>query len=94
MKPIDLMKEALRTNEQGVRIVFTKADGTERRMLATLCPSLIPTTEAKEEKPARAASTETLGVFDLEKQAWRSFRYDSVLEVSYLERGSEVYFKL
>lgn len=90
----ELLKEALRTNDQGVRIVFTKADGTERVMRCSLNPSLLPAATPKESKTARAVSTETLAVYDLENEGWRSFRYDSVIEVSYIERGSEVIFTL
>jgi hypothetical protein len=69
----------LRTNEQGIRIVFTKKDGTERAMLCTLSETKIP--QDKQPK-TQTTSSQTAGsalrVFDLEKAEWRSFRWDSV----------------
>lgn len=72
----------LRTNEQGIRIVFTKKDGTERAMLCTLSEAKIP--QDKQPK-TQTTSSQTAGsalrVFDLEKTEWRSFRWDSVTSV-------------
>ena len=72
----------LRTNEQGIRIVFTKKDGTERTMLCTLSETKIP--QDKQPK-TQTTSSQTAGsalrVFDLEKSEWRSFRWDSVTSV-------------
>jgi hypothetical protein len=69
-------------------IVFTKKDGTERRMLCTTNPSLIPvviteSTEDKVEKPARKVNEEVLPVYDLEAKAWKSFRWDSIKSVEF-----------
>ena len=75
----DHVLQNLRTNEQGIRIVFTKKDGTERTMLCTLSETKIP--QDKQPK-TETTSTKTIGsalrVFDLEKSEWRSFRWDSV----------------
>ena len=69
----------LRTNEQGIRIVFTKKDGTERSMLCTLSEAKIPQDkQPKTETTTSQASGSALRVFDLEKSEWRSFRWDSV----------------
>lgn len=71
----------LRASAEGCFVVFTKKDGTEREMRCTLNPSLIP----QEKQPKLSESEEgssTVGsavrVFDLDKQEWRSFRWDSV----------------
>ena len=52
-------------------VFFTKKDGTKRRMLCTTNITLIP--------EAAQSSDTSLAVWDLEKDAWRSFRYDSVI---------------
>jgi hypothetical protein len=54
-------------------ITFTKVDGTERVMNATLLESVVPATEGK-----RAIPASNLVVFDTDKQAWRSVRIDSI----------------
>ena len=63
-----------------VRVVFSKVNGEERVMLATLVANNIPTPE-NPPIPGRKLSEETIRCFDTEKQAWRSFRVDSVLDV-------------
>lgn len=65
-------------------ITFTKKDGTERAMRCTLVEGRIP-----EDKKPTSISSNTVGastgsavrVFDTEKAEWRSFRWDSVIEV-------------
>lgn len=61
-----------------LEITFTKKDGAKRKMLCTLMPEKIPE-ENKEKNKIRKHSEEVLPVFDIEKQAWRSFRIDSVI---------------
>jgi hypothetical protein len=57
------------------QVVFTKANGEERKMNCTLQESVLPPRKTdKELKP----NLETLRVFDTDKNAWRSFRLDSV----------------
>lgn len=88
---VQYINEALKTNDQGVRIVFTKADGSERVMRATKNPSLIPQ-EDRDTESSRPAPTEACRVYDLDLDAWRSFRYDRLIEMSYIERGTEVIY--
>lgn len=88
---VKFINEALKTNDQGVRIVFTKADGSERVMRATKNPSLIPQ-EDRDTESSRPAPTEACRVYDLDLDAWRSFRYDRLIEMSYIERGTEVIY--
>lgn len=74
------LSELLRIHPEGVQVTFTKADGTERQMVCTLNPELIP--EDKIPKGERTiTSTETLRVFELGLNEWRSFRMDSVVDV-------------
>jgi len=67
--------------EGAVWVIFTKRNGEERRMLCTTNPNSIP--EAMHPKGTMEAarlSEETKRVFDIEKQEWRSFRWDSLKE--------------
>jgi len=78
------LKEALQKNEVG--ITFTKRDGTERRMQCTLSTSRIPGEHLPKgtgDTSTSKTSTEALAVFDIEKSAWRSFRWDSIKSVNY-----------
>ena len=70
------LKEILR--KQTVTITFTKKDGTERVMRCTLDPAKLPVQENKETNTNRKVSTETMSVFDVEAQGWRSFTKTAV----------------
>lgn len=61
-------------------VTFTKKDGTERTMNCTLKEDLLPKSiaESKTKK-----SNESIAVFDLEKNEWRAFRWDSIKTVSF-----------
>jgi len=62
-------------------VTFTKVDGTERTMLCTKNSEIISERYTPEERKTDREYKEPEGVarvFDLEKNAWRSFRYDSV----------------
>ena len=63
-------------------ITFTKKDGTERTMLCSLMENIIPD-EKKPKNVNRNKPQESIAVFDLEKQEWRSFRFDSVKSVEF-----------
>ena len=65
-----------------VTVTFVKKDGSERTMRCTLSESDVKTYEKKTER-TKAVSDETCAVFDLDKQEWRSFRYDSVTNVKF-----------
>ena len=78
------MKELLKSNI--CEVVFTKVDGTERTMRATLKPDVITFMEdtlamKKEDdtpKRTRKANDNVISCYDIEKSDWRSFRIDSV----------------
>ena len=79
-----------------ISITFTKADGTDRDMLCTLDHSRIPVSVAKpvsttapvdgivreSRKPKKEPDPHSIRVFDLEKQEWRSFRFDRLKRVT------------
>lgn len=63
-------------------VVFTKKDGTERKLLCTLAENKIPS-EKTPKNSGKVKSDEAIAVFDLEKQDWRSFRWDSVTQINF-----------
>lgn len=70
--------------EREVTILFTKKDGTERKMICTLAENKIPADLAPKgtKKTEKTEIGDALAVFDLEKSQWRSFRFDSVKQIS------------
>jgi hypothetical protein len=79
---LDVEKEWLCSllRERDVTVVFTKKDGSERKMNCTLSESKIPSNFSKKDSK-KSENNESVAVFDLEKEDWRSFRFDSVKEV-------------
>ena len=70
----------LKTNNVSVR--FLKADNTERVMLATLRPEAIKhyVFQKKAEEPDKVQITnDYCTVWDLEKKAWRTFRFETII---------------
>jgi hypothetical protein len=62
-------------------VEFTKKDGSKRKMRCTLDSNYIPKAEKTDplsQKKVRAINEEVQVVFDLDKNQWRSFRWDSV----------------
>jgi len=86
----DWIKSLLQKSE--ITVTFTKADGTDREMLCTLDHSRIPETPAKimpvdgivkeSKKPRKEPDPHSIRVFDMEKQEWRSFRFDRLKKVT------------
>ena len=76
----DVIRKILKhhLHESVVNVVFKKKDGTERTMKCTLKPDQVVDYEKKTDK-TKEPSLETCPVFDLDKQEWRSFRYDSII---------------
>ncbi len=63
-------------------VTFTKADGTERVMKATLLSEYVqPLMEGKEVLVDRPVNEDVVRCIDAEKNEWRSFRVDSVKSV-------------
>jgi hypothetical protein len=94
----DQVKEQIREWVRGllqnseVTVTFTKADGTDRDMLCTLDHSRIPVSPVKpvsvdgivreSRKPKKEPDPHSIRVFDLEKQEWRSFRFERLKKVT------------
>ena len=64
--------------EQEAIIAYTKKDGTDRDVHATLIPNRIP----KVENPASVKETH-LTVFDTEKQQWRTLLVDQIRNITF-----------
>jgi hypothetical protein len=80
------LKELLQNSVSTV--VFTKVDGTEREMNCTLLAEYLPEQPVTEKQQllteglTRAENPNTLSVWDLDSNGWRSFRIDSIKSVT------------
>jgi hypothetical protein len=85
MTDVEAMREDLKNNLRAKigTVTFTKANGDERVMRCTLQESVLPAQTDIEEAVQKKTSTDSLAVWDLEKNAWRSFRYDTVISVTF-----------
>jgi hypothetical protein len=72
------MKQYLKENV--CQIVFTKKNGEQRRMECTLMSSMIPLGTSPKNKKNSPETDNTLVVVDVEKNEWRTFRINSVIE--------------
>lgn len=76
MLDVQSVKDAL---HNGVVVMsFTKTNGELREMRCTLRADMIPAAPVVEGKTPKKENTDVQAVWDIEKQAWRSFRFDSV----------------
>jgi hypothetical protein len=66
-------------------ITFTKVNGDERVMKCTTDPTYIMFKDPAvlESKSDRKQSKDVISVYDLENNAWKSFRWDSVKQVRF-----------
>jgi len=64
-----------------VVVTFTKVDGTERTMRCTLQEGVVVPHEKKTER-VKEAKENLVAVWDLEKSAWRSFKFDAIKTVA------------
>lgn len=69
-----------------VTVTFTKKDGTERVMKCTTSTALVPVelvVEGAEPKREKKVNEDVMPVYDLESKAWKSFRWDSIKQVTF-----------
>ena len=87
----DWVRRLLYTTE--VEVEFIKSDGTLRVMRCTLDPDKLPVVPdtattgpvdgiVTESRPRKQPDVHSIRVFDLDQQAWRSFRFDRLRRVS------------
>jgi|TARA_B110000259_G_scaffold165194_1_gene191842 hypothetical protein len=67
-----------------VEIEFLKADGTLRKMKATLSESVVPKSKEDTNTKEKKVSPDVCIIWDTEAGAWRSFRWDRLQEVKEL----------
>ena len=81
----DWVRSLLQATE--VEVEFTKSDGTVRQMKCTLQADKLPQVSGPvdgivtESKQRKAPEPESIRVFDIEKNEWRSFRFDRLLKI-------------
>ena len=85
-KKREILVEGLKKNV--MRITFTKVNGDERVMLCTLHDSILPEQSIGEIK--KKINPDTLSVWDLDNNGWRSFRLDSIKEMKVVEGVKEL----
>ena len=79
-------------SEGPTEVVFTKKDGTERKMTCTTNSKFIPAPThitTSDLKKSKNYSSEVKRVFDLDKKEWRSFRWDSLLTAEQVKAYGE-----
>jgi len=70
-------------NAGPLKIKFKKADGTVREMLASLNKDIVTEYERKTDR-TKEKNRDVQSVFDLDKNEWRSFRWDNFLSYEYV----------
>jgi hypothetical protein len=87
--PAVILKYRKQLQAEILSVSFLKKDNTKRTMVCTLKPDLLPNVTISTNNtlivPAnpRIYDANTLCVvFDMEKQSWRSFRWDSVHRIT------------
>lgn len=65
-------------HESVCRVTFTKLDGTERVMLATLKEDMLPPRQGDASPTPTLRDRNLIAVWDVEKGDWRSFYPDRV----------------
>jgi hypothetical protein len=64
-----------------VTVSFKKKDGTERKMNCTLQEGVVVPHEKTTDR-VKEINDEVCAVWDIDKGAWRSFRYDSIVTIN------------
>ena len=79
-----ITREALRTAMQrgACTVDFTKKDGTNRKMFATLNPEYIPVEALPKEGHTATVNENILAVYDLDVHGWRSITIASIKSVT------------
>ena len=73
---MDRVELITKLKQGDVSVTFTKKDGSERVMKCTLKEDVIPSVESSKKE-----NVGVVVVRDTEKNAWRSFRTDSITNV-------------
>ena len=84
-------KNALKTilQKHVVKVNFTKLDGTLRTMVCTLREDTVKPHVKKTER-VKKPKDDILSVWDIEKDAFRSIKLDSLIDYTVLKEGYEL----
>lgn len=63
-----------------VKVTFTKKDGSAREMNCTLQEGIVVPHEKTTDR-VKQENIDVCAVWDIDKSAWRSFRYDSITRI-------------
>jgi hypothetical protein len=63
-------------------VIFEKLNGERRTMRCTLMPEFLPESTSQVGE-GKEKSKEAAAVFDLDKNEWRSFRFDKLIDVTF-----------
>ena len=86
MSKPETIEELLQTLKRGITIVkFLKKDESERIMVATLDPKLLPERDATITQEYAVKNTNQIRVYDVEAEDWRSFLFDRIISVTKAE---------
>lgn len=75
---VDSIRSTLKSNICNIK--FTKKNGEIREMVCTLRDDVVVPHEKTTDR-VKQINEEVLAVWDCEKNAWRSFRVDSIIDV-------------
>ena len=81
---IDEIREQLR--QETLEVHFKKKDGSIRRMVCTTHTDVLGE-DISSVRSAPVFQNEIVTVWDVEADAWRSFRFDSIVSVAQLDRA-------
>ena len=79
----EILVEGLKRNV--MKVVFIKINGDERVMNCTLHQSVLPEKYISEDIIKKKDNPDTISVWDIDKNGWRSFRLDSIVEFKIVE---------
>lgn len=78
---MDIKEKILKELHDGVTTVsFTKVNGERREMRCTLNEKYLPEREEKNREQTRKENPAVQSVWDVDKGAWRSFRWENIIQ--------------
>lgn len=82
MSKPETVEVLMQSLKHGITVVkFLKKDESERIMIATLDPKLLPERDATITQEYVVKNTNQIRVYDVEAEDWRSFLFDRVISV-------------
>ena len=87
MSKPETVEELVQSLKHGIVVVvkFLKKDESERIMVATLDPKLLPERDAAITQEYVVKNTNQIRVYDVEAEDWRSFLFDRIISVTKAE---------